>query len=656
MQWLGDYKEDDTLHFLWSTNAANGASITRATNGEVRVYKDNGVSQTTTGVTDTEDFDSLTGVHACTIDLSADAFFAVGADYSVVLQGATIDGQTVNAVLAHFSIENRFQEVDVVKLLGTAWLTPGVAGTPDVNAKLLGGTAQTGNDVGADVNSILEDTGTTLDTLIKDIPTVAEFELRTILAADYVVVGDTIAGVTAVTNDVGITQAGADKVRASVCVTGDPANSIGKVLYEIYINRLTSARAGYLANINNANLATIADISTLTATEIAYLNASISSRSSHNAAAIWSVGTRALTDKAGFSLAAAGITAIWEKNISAFSGAGYAGTYVKTLYDDWINGGRLDNLLDAVYTGTPPTVGAIADQVWDEVLTGATHNAATSAGRRLRQAADVMIIREETCQAGGGNDEVILDVGASATSEFYINDLIVLTSGTGVGQQRHIDSYVGATKTVTVNRDWTTNPDATTNFVIKADSTKHVHGFETAAKAEIESEVNDALVALKLDHLIAVADGDDPVNNSIIAILAATDGDWSKFAKGTDALQAIRDRGDSAWVTGAGGDATATNQTTIINHLTDVKGTNFVKDTHSLKQILDLIQRTLGLTQENHYIDNTTFTTGKLTAARIRIYSVAGSVGTAADVIATYNIAATYDANGNMETYKVTKA
>lgn len=45
---------------------------------------------------------------------------------------------------------------------------------------------------------ILEDTGTTLDTLVKDIPTTAEFEARTIAAADYVVVGDTIARVTLV--------------------------------------------------------------------------------------------------------------------------------------------------------------------------------------------------------------------------------------------------------------------------------------------------------------------------------------------------------------------------------------------------------------------------------------------------------------------------
>jgi hypothetical protein len=119
-QWLGDYKEDETVYFLWSTNDRSGASITRSTDGTVQVYKDNGVAQSVAGVTDTEDFDSLTGIHACTIDLSADAFYAAGADYAVVLAGAVIDGETVNAVLAHFSIENRFDEVDMTKLSGDA--------------------------------------------------------------------------------------------------------------------------------------------------------------------------------------------------------------------------------------------------------------------------------------------------------------------------------------------------------------------------------------------------------------------------------------------------------------------------------------------------------------------------------------------------------
>lgn len=59
------------------------------------------------------------------------------------------------------------------------------------------GTTQTANDMSGDVDDILTavgnietDTGTTLDTLIKDIPTTAEFGLRSLLTADYTVVGD----------------------------------------------------------------------------------------------------------------------------------------------------------------------------------------------------------------------------------------------------------------------------------------------------------------------------------------------------------------------------------------------------------------------------------------------------------------------------------
>lgn len=104
---LGDRAENSIIDFLWSTNTTVGASATRTVDGEVRVYKANSTTQTTTGITDDEDFDVLTGVHHCRIDTS-DAFYATGNDYSVVLQGATIDGKVVNGVIAQFSIENRF--------------------------------------------------------------------------------------------------------------------------------------------------------------------------------------------------------------------------------------------------------------------------------------------------------------------------------------------------------------------------------------------------------------------------------------------------------------------------------------------------------------------------------------------------------------------
>jgi hypothetical protein len=108
MTYLGDFEEDSTVYFCWDTNDKSGGSITRATNGSIRVYKDDGTVENTVGITDAEDFDSLTGIHNCKIDLSSDAFYSKGHDYSVVLAGATIDGESVNAVLAMFSIENRF--------------------------------------------------------------------------------------------------------------------------------------------------------------------------------------------------------------------------------------------------------------------------------------------------------------------------------------------------------------------------------------------------------------------------------------------------------------------------------------------------------------------------------------------------------------------
>ena len=106
MRYLGDYAEDAILDFFWNTSDAAGASTDRATDGEIRVYKGNSLTQTTTGITDDEAFDGLVGVHHCRIVLT-DSFYIVGEDYAVVLAAATIDGEAVNAVIAHFSIENR---------------------------------------------------------------------------------------------------------------------------------------------------------------------------------------------------------------------------------------------------------------------------------------------------------------------------------------------------------------------------------------------------------------------------------------------------------------------------------------------------------------------------------------------------------------------
>ena len=110
---LGDFPTGATVRLPWNTNAADGSSVTRATDGSIRIYKDSSLTQrsSSAGITDSEDYDGITGVHLLTIDLAdnTDAgFYAAGHDYQVLLVAATIDGQTVNAWLGAFSIQNRY--------------------------------------------------------------------------------------------------------------------------------------------------------------------------------------------------------------------------------------------------------------------------------------------------------------------------------------------------------------------------------------------------------------------------------------------------------------------------------------------------------------------------------------------------------------------
>lgn len=154
--YLGDFPLNGIVYFGWNSNDQLGASVTRATNGTVSVYKDDGTTQTTTGVTDTEDFDGLTGVHWVKVDTSADGtFYATGHDFAIVLSGAVIDGRTVNAVLAFFSINNR-----TALRPTTAGRTLDVDsdGQADANVVKVGpagsGTAQTAGDLAALINTV----------------------------------------------------------------------------------------------------------------------------------------------------------------------------------------------------------------------------------------------------------------------------------------------------------------------------------------------------------------------------------------------------------------------------------------------------------------------------------------------------------------------
>lgn len=117
---VGNITEDATIVLRFSTISTALVPVTLGGTPAISVYKDS-TTQSTAGVTLTVDYDSVTGLHHVAIDTSADAFYEAGKNYTVVITTGTVSGASVvGMVVGSFSIENRFQEVDVVKLGGGA--------------------------------------------------------------------------------------------------------------------------------------------------------------------------------------------------------------------------------------------------------------------------------------------------------------------------------------------------------------------------------------------------------------------------------------------------------------------------------------------------------------------------------------------------------
>jgi hypothetical protein len=105
----------------------------------------------------------------------------------------------------------------------------------------------------------------------------------------------------------------------------------------------------------------------------------------------------------------------------------------------------------------------LVDDIWDEVLTGGSHNVTNSAGKRLRQLGQSFIITEGTAQAGTTNT-ITLAAGESSTDNIYRGDRIVIFAGTGAAEHGIITSYNGTTKVATMSENWVVTPDATSEY------------------------------------------------------------------------------------------------------------------------------------------------------------------------------------------------
>ena len=357
---------------------------------------------------------------------------------------------------------------------------------------------------------------------------------------------------------------------------------------------------------------------------------------------------------------------------------------------DWIDGGRLDLILDIIAADTTTDIpakllkyiqllarsdAAIATDNATE-LTAINADGGSGGGDFSNQSDATEALRDRgdsawTTGAGGSDRLLMVDTtiatlanqtsftlaSGSADDNAYNNCTIIIEDASTAAQKAvgTISAYTGATKTITLKYDPAIFTMATTDKIyilaenalkstlanrqlnVAADgdiagnvdgsvasvaghtaqtgdsfarigaagaSLSDLGGMSTGMKAEVESEANDALVAQKLDHLVAVADADDPVNDSIISKLAASDGDWSGFDKATDALEALRDRGDSAWVTGGGGSITdILNIQALIPNSIDLANTATVRIGLGLTNMVDDLPDTAEITPGTITID-----------------------------------------------------
>ena len=180
-----------------------------------------------------------------------------------------------------------------------------------------------------------------------------------------------------------------------------------------------------------------------------------------------------------------------------------------------------------------PTVQEVVDGVWDEPLTGATHNNSTSAGRRLRQASAWLSAEG---QAIGTPTVTSIQTDLTQTeSGFYADQTFVFTSGDLAGQARLVTSYDGVTKTFTFDEPWLLAPGSSDEFAVLAD---HVHSlshiqnimdqslinYDGPTRAEVTSDKDEIITEInanesKIDSIQTSVDGlndFDPETDEVI--------------------------------------------------------------------------------------------------------------------------------------------
>jgi hypothetical protein len=141
---------------------------------------------------------------------------------------------------------------------------------------------------------------------------------------------------------------------------------------------------------------------------------------------------------------------VWDHLLTAITTSSTIGTLLKTNIDATIS------------SRSTATTAGIADAVWDEVLTGATHNVNRSAGKRLRQIANERIIAEGQTVSATTNTITLEAIGTLCVGQ----TIVVTDQDTDDKQVRFILAFDTGTDTATVDSNWCTVPTAGDEYLL----------------------------------------------------------------------------------------------------------------------------------------------------------------------------------------------
>jgi|694.fasta_scaffold01606_34 hypothetical protein len=528
-EYIGDFLAGSVIRIKFNTLSQALVPTTPAVAMTFAVYK-NSVTESTSGISVSADYDGKAGLHMVTIDTSADAtFYAVGEDYDVVFTAGTVDGKDLTRIkLKAFSIENRNRKANVVQINGQ-----------DANAAA----------------------AVTFPASVADETTVASRASQASVDTLASYVDTEVAAIKAKTDNLPVDPADASDIAASFVTVNNTLATISS-----YIDTEVAAIKAKTDNLP-VDPADASDI----AASFASVNAALATIAGYIDTEVAAI--KAKTDNLPVDPADASDIAASFANITTLLGtlASYVDTEVAAIK------AKTDNLpANPAAVSDVPTASAIADAVLEENVDdhdGVAHSLA----KYISIIKKSNTVVEGTVTSATTPTTTTFSSNVNYPSGAFKHAVLLFISAASLNEQNSpITGYVNSNGVFTVEEAFTSAPTVGDQFIVIP--TVHVHSI-SAIQSGLATSTALAAVAANVTALVTripatLFSGITYMSRWLGAIAGKTADSTTRaeinlttagagYNETTDSLEAIRDRGDAAWITGATGQGSGARIVTI---------------------------------------------------------------------------------------------